>query len=61
MNICKPVQMRKNLEMVNDLRSSRIDFMPIPVRDEEHRLLLARYAESILEGMAVEAEKRGDR
>lgn len=54
---CKPVQMRKNLEMVQDLKNHRIDFMPIPVRDEEHRLMLARYAENILEEMAIAAER----
>ena len=57
MNICKPVQMRKNLEVVNDLKSSRIDFMPIPVKDEKHRIFLAQYAANILEDMAKDAER----
>ena len=57
MNECKPVQMRKNLEMVQDLKNNRIDFMPIPVKDENHRLFLAQYAANILEDMAKDAER----
>ena len=58
MSECKPLQMRKNLEMVQDLKNSRIDFMPIPVRDEKHRLMLAQYAANVLEEMAIAAEQR---
>lgn len=58
MERCNPVQMRKNLEMVKDLKDSGIDFMPIPVRDEEHRLMLAHYAENTLAVMAIDAEKK---
>lgn len=57
MDKCKPVQMRKNLEMVNAFKGMGIDFMPIPVRDEAHRIQLAQLGAEILEEMAAEAEK----
>lgn len=58
MSECKPVQMRKNLEMVQDLKNNRVDFMPIPVKDEHHRQFLAQYAANILEDMAKDAERK---
>lgn len=61
MNGCKPLQMRKNLEMVQDLKNNRIDFIPVPVRNEAHRKELAQLGAEILEEMAVAAEQQGER
>lgn len=58
MSECKPVQMRKNLNMVDALKNMRIDFIPVPVRDEAHRIELAQLGARILEEMAVAAEQR---
>ena len=55
---CKPLQMRKNLEMVESLKKMRIDFIPVPVRDEAHRIQLAHHGAEILEEMAITAEKK---
>ena len=37
MNKCSPVDMRKNLEAVEVLRKAGIDFVPVPVTDNQSK------------------------
>lgn len=54
MKRCDPVQTRKNLETVNMMAKMGLDFMPMPVMNEAHRVELAKQSaeitEKILEG-----------
>jgi hypothetical protein len=40
MNKCSPVEMSKNLEAVEVLRKAGIDFVPMPVTDNQPKELL---------------------
>ena len=37
MERCSPVEMRKNLEVVEQFRKDGIDFVPVPVKDADHK------------------------
>ena len=39
MSRCNPIEMRKNLQVVNELRKAGIDFVPIPVRGNKAELI----------------------
>lgn len=45
MKQCDSVQMRKNLELVDEMARAGLDFFPVPVVSEEHRKQLARLGE----------------
>ena len=57
MNIASPVDLRKSLEIANNLAHIGIGFVPIPVASEEDFQTLAAELSRRLENMAVEAEK----
>jgi len=40
MNKCSPVEMRKNLEVVEVFRKNGVDFVAVPVIDEQHKTKL---------------------
>jgi len=54
---CSPVEMRKNLEVVDELRKAGIDFVPIPVRDQDHKNELIALGNEVLSKMAINADK----
>lgn len=56
MNRASPVDLRKSLEIANNLAHIGIRFVPIPVATEEFHTLAAELSRR-LEQMAVEAEK----
>ena len=37
MNKCEPVEMRKNLEVVSQLKMAGIDFVAVPVKSKAHK------------------------
>ena len=57
MNRASPVDLRKSLEIANNLEHIGISFEPIPVETEEEFQKLAAEISRRLEQMAVEAEK----
>lgn len=46
---CDPVVMRKALEMVHTMKLAGIEFVPVPVLDNEDRLFLADMVSERLE------------
>lgn len=57
MNRASPVDLRKSLEMANNLAQIGIRFVPVPVSTEEEFQALLATAHTRLDKMAVEAEK----
>lgn len=57
MNRAAPVDLRKSLEIANNLAQIGIRFVPIPVVTEEEFQTLAAELSRRLENMVVEAEK----
>ena len=53
MERCGPVEMRKNLMLVDELRRAGIDFVPIPAVDEAHKRRLITQSQSVLESMTA--------
>lgn len=49
MERCSPVEMRKNLEMVEQFKKAGIDFVAIPARDMDHKNQLVNQGRKILE------------
>jgi len=54
---CSPVEMRKNLEVVETFKRYGIDFACVPVRDEDHKNELIEIGNKVLEDMHKEASK----
>ncbi len=52
MNQCSPVEMRKNLEVVEQLRKHGIDFVVIPAKDDEHKKQLIAQGQKVFEELA---------
>lgn len=52
MNQCSPVEMRKNLEVVEEFKKHGIDFVVMPVKDAEHKKELLAQGYTILEELA---------
>ena len=52
MDRCSPVEMRKNLEVVEGFKKHGIDFVVIPVRNPEHKNELVALCVEILEELA---------
>lgn len=57
MNMCSPVEMRKNLDVVEQLRSAGIDFVAVPAKDPLHKQQLIAQHQSVLTEMIREAEE----
>ena len=56
MNKCSPVEMRKNLLVVEQFKKYGIDFVPMPVKDELHKASLLLQVDAILDDLANDAE-----
>ena len=50
MNKCSPVEMRKNLMVVDQYKNVGIDFVAVPVRDHDHKNELIALSNEVLEG-----------
>ncbi|MBW7699414.1 DUF1382 family protein [Enterobacter kobei] len=57
MNRASPLDLRKSIEIANNLAHIGIRFVPIPVATEDEFQLLAAELSRKLEEMATEAEK----
>ena len=53
---CSPVQMRKALELVEVLKSAGMDFIPVPVLNDEDRARLIAIAADRIERIAAYVE-----
>ena len=51
MNKCSPTEMRKNLIIVDKFKSFGIDFVPMPVKSEDHKNELIHQSNEILTEM----------
>ncbi len=56
MNKCSPVEMRKNLEVVDTFKKHGIDFVAVPVMDSDHKNKLIAQSHKIFEDMIEKAE-----
>ena len=56
MNQCSPVEMRKNLEVVEQFKKVGIDFVAVPVLNEGHKERLIDLQQSHLEVLINRAE-----
>jgi len=56
MNRCSPVEMRKNLEVVDTFKRNGIDFVAIPVIDKDHKNKLIEQGRKVFDDMIEEAE-----
>lgn len=57
MNKATPEDVRQAQQAVQVLIDAGLDFVPIPVMDEDHKVALFNYGGDVLEHMAVTAEK----
>ena len=48
---CSPIDMSKNLQIVDTFRKAGIDFVPIPAKSAEHKSQLEKMLFEILEQM----------
>lgn len=51
MEKCSPVEMRKNLIIVDELKKMGLDFVAIPARDQDHKNELIAQLNEVLDGM----------
>ena len=56
MNKCSPVEMRKNLIIVEQCARNGIDFVVIPVKNDSHKAELIAQGNAVLEELLKEAE-----
>lgn len=56
MDRCSPVEMRKNLIVVEQFKKHGIDFVAVPVRDDDHKNELISLCNDVLEEMSSISE-----
>ena len=56
MNKCSPVEMRKNLEIVDLYKKLGIDFVAVPVMNENQKNAMIAQADLLLKQMIIEIE-----
>ena len=56
MNKCSPVEMRKNLEVVEQFKKHGIDFVAIPVKSQDHKNELIAMGNDVFEEMLKEKQ-----
>lgn len=52
MNKCSPVEMRKNLKVVDEFKRYGIDFVAVAVKSPEHKKELVAQGAAVLEELA---------
>lgn len=57
MNQCSPVEMRKNLEIVDQFRKIGLDFVAVPALNQEHKERLIQLQKHHFETLINRAEK----
>jgi len=57
---CSPMQMRKMLQIVEALKSAGMEFVPVPVLNEDDRDKLLAFTASRLDKLASAAEGNTD-
>ena len=57
MERCSPVEMRKNLQVVEQFKKYGIDFAVVPVRDGDHKNELIAQGNEVLEELAKSIEQ----
>jgi hypothetical protein len=57
MERCSPVEMRKNLVAVEEMKMSGIDFVPIPARDAAHKKELVQQCIEAFEAIITATNK----
>ena len=55
MNKCSPVEMRKSLQIVEQFKQHGIDFVPIPVKSEDHKIELISMGNDVFEQILKES------
>lgn len=55
MDRCSPVEMRKNLVVVEQFKKYGIDFVAVPVRSQDHKNELIALCNEVLEESAKDA------
>ena len=53
---CSPVEMRKNLDVAEQLRMAGIDFVCVPVKNQKHKDELIVLGQKILEELIQDCE-----
>jgi len=53
MDRCDPVEMRKNLEVVGQLKKAGIDFVAIPAKDKDHKAQLIAQTQRVFEHLVA--------
>lgn len=61
MDRCSPVEMRKNLEVVEQFKRHGIDFVAVPVRDQQHKNELMAQGQQVLEDASDEPDDDPER
>ena len=56
MTRCDPVEMNKNLKVVDQYRRAGIDFVAVPVKNEDHKNEMIQYGNEVLEEVINESE-----
>jgi hypothetical protein len=52
---CSPVEMRKNLDAVEEFRKAGIDFVPIAVKNSVHKIDLIIQGQAVFDEMIAES------
>ncbi len=56
MDRCSPVEMRKNLQTVEQYRKIGLDFVAVPVKDDDHKNEMLAYGNEVMEEIISEIE-----
>ena len=54
---CSPVEMGRNLKVVDKFQKAGIDFVAIPVKSEAHKNEMIAYGNNVLEELLKESEE----
>lgn len=57
MNRCSPIELRKALEVAHKYAATGVDFVSIPVRNQEHKEELVEQMKKALSDIVSDAEK----
>ena len=57
---CSPVEMRKNMEVVDVLQKAGIDFVAIPVKSDGHKNEMIAYRNNIFEELLQASEEESN-
>ena len=58
MDRCNPVEMRKNLMVVEQFKKAGIDFVAVPIKSEDHKNEMIAYVNEVLEEIINDAKSK---